>query len=140
LESPGEKPPAPGVDQAAKTETPRPPLGGPAAGRSTANERENVMSISFCSEKSTRQSASVTGRDGYLVLQALAYTILTIEALPEPQQEWSNKEQMKTLLEVWSRGHSEDFLDNAQYHIDGDNSSAFPVHIAHDAAESIQSD
>jgi hypothetical protein len=43
---------------------------------------------------------------------------------------------MKTLLEVWSRGHSEDFLDNARYHIDGD--SAFPV-IEFNAAESVQS-
>ena len=82
---------------------------------------------------------SITGRDGYLVLQALAYTILTIEALPEKQQEWSNKEQMRKLLEVWSRGHSEDFLDNARYHIGG-NCSVFPVYIEHNAAEAVQSD
>jgi hypothetical protein len=65
-----------------------------------------------------RQPASVTGRDVYLVLQALAYTILTIEALPESQQEWSNKEQMKTLLHVWGRGNSELYLDNARRHIE----------------------
>ena len=87
-----------------------------------------------------RQPASSTGRDGYLVLQALAYTILTIEALPESQQEWSNKEQMKTLLEVWSRGHSEDFLDNARDHIDGGKWSAFPAYIELNAAEAVQSD
>jgi hypothetical protein len=83
---------------------------------------------------------SITGRDGYLVLQALAYTILTIEALPEKQQEWSNKEQMKTLLEVWSRGHSEDFLDNARCHIDGDNWNVFPAYIELNAAEAVQLD
>ena len=97
------------------------------------------MSINSHSEKSTRQPASITGRDGYLVLQALAYTILTIEALPDRWQEWSNKEQMKKLLEVWSRGHSEDFLDNARHHIGG-NCSVFPVYIEHNAATAAQPD
>ena len=81
---------------------------------------------------------SITGRDGYLVLQALAYTILTIEALPEPQQEWSNKEEMKQLLRVWSRGTSEDFLDNARHHINGDNWSVFPVHVERNGANAVQ--
>jgi hypothetical protein len=47
---------------------------------------------------------------------------------------------MKTLLEVWSRGHSEDFLDNARYHIDGDSWSLFPNYIELNAAEAVQSD
>jgi hypothetical protein len=74
-------------------------------------------------EKSTTprrpKRVSVTGRDGYLVLQALAYTILTIEALPDRWQEWSNKEQMKKLLHVWSRGYADHFLENARHHITG---------------------
>jgi len=69
-----------------------------------------------------RQPVSVTGRDAYLVLQAFAYAILTIEALPEVQQEWSNKEDMKTLLHAWSRGHSRDFLTCARRHIEGTHS------------------
>jgi hypothetical protein len=68
-------------------------------------------------DRRPRQPVSVTGRDAYLVLQALAYTILTIEALPERQQELSNKEQMKKLLDVWSRDHARDFLDNAERHM-----------------------
>jgi hypothetical protein len=67
--------------------------------------------------RGVRQPTSITGRDGYLVLQALAYTILTIEGLPEKKQEYSNKEQMKTLLDVWSRGHSKDFFDSARFHL-----------------------
>jgi hypothetical protein len=66
-----------------------------------------------------RQPVSITGRDGYLVLQALAYAIVTIEALPEAQQEWSNKEQMKELLYILSEGHPGAFLRDARCHIEG---------------------
>ena len=104
------------------------------AGRGNQNEV-----VEMTNSKSHGSPQSITGRDGYLVLQALAYTILTIEALPDRWQEWSNKEQMRKLLEVWSRGHSEDFLDNARYHIGG-NCSVFPVYIEHNAAEAVQSD
>jgi hypothetical protein len=75
--------------------------------------------MAFIKDRRSRQPVSVTGRDVYLVLQALAYTIRTIEALPEDRQEFSNKEQMKILLDVWSRGRAEDFLTSAQRHIDG---------------------
>lgn len=44
------------------------------------------------------KSESVTGRDGYIIRKALAYAIETIERLPERWQEWSDKEDMKTLL------------------------------------------
>jgi hypothetical protein len=67
-----------------------------------------------------RQPVSFTGRDGYLLLQALAYTILTIEALPESQQEWSNKEDMKFLLDELSHGYAGHFLNNARFHITGE--------------------
>jgi hypothetical protein len=66
-----------------------------------------------------RQLASITGRDGYLVLQALAYAILTIEKLPTKQQEQSNKEQMEKLLDVWSEGYADYFLDGARFHMTG---------------------
>lgn len=65
-----------------------------------------------------RQGTSVTGRDGYIMAQALAYAILTIEALPEPQQEWSNKEDMKRLLDHHlSASMRRQFLDNARLHL-----------------------
>ena len=89
---------------------------------------------------------SITGRDGYLVLQALAYTILTIEALPEKQQEWSNKEQMKELLHVWSRGKSEHYFDNARHHLDhdsweeADHLAESGFYVERDAAKAIQLD
>jgi hypothetical protein len=77
------------------------------------------MSVIEFPEKSTRNLVGgITGRDGYLVLQSLGYAIVTIEKLPRKQQEWTNKEQMKTLLHVWSEGRSDYFLDNARHHID----------------------
>jgi hypothetical protein len=76
------------------------------------------MSVSRNCRRRQRVPASVTGRDGYLVLQALAYAITTIEGLPEDRQEYSNKEQMKRLLDIWSRSDPY-YLDNAQCHISG---------------------
>jgi hypothetical protein len=46
-----------------------------------------------------RQDKSITGRDGYIYKQALAYAIVAIELLPKERQEWSNKEDMKLLLD-----------------------------------------
>jgi hypothetical protein len=78
------------------------------------------MSVIRFPKKSTRDAArSITGRDGYLVLQALAYAIVTIERLHKKQQELLNKEQMKTLLDVWSRGQADDFLEKARCHVTG---------------------
>jgi predicted metal-dependent hydrolase len=63
-------------------------------------------------------SRSITGRDGYIMAQALAYAIEAIEHLPDDWQEWSNKEDMKLLLNnrwkvmaknlrIGARGHLE---------------------------------
>jgi hypothetical protein len=38
---------------------------------------------------------SITGRDGYILAQALAYAITAIERLPEQLREYSNQEDMK---------------------------------------------
>ena len=64
---------------------------------------------------------SITGRDGYLVCQALAYAIVAIEQRPDRYQEWSNKEQMKLLLEHYcpAQWPKEDFLANARKHLTG---------------------
>jgi hypothetical protein len=48
------------------------------------------------------ETSDVTGRDGYIVCKALTYAIETIEALPKKWQEWSDKEDMITLLEAIS--------------------------------------
>ena len=61
------------------------------------------MSISRNLRRRQRVPASVTGRDGYLVLQALAYAIATIDELPVDRQERSNREQMLQLLDTWGR-------------------------------------
>ena len=64
------------------------------------------------------KSQSITGRDGYIMAQALAYAIEAIEHLPDEWQEWSNKEDMKLLLNnrwkvmaknlrIGARGHLE---------------------------------
>lgn len=44
-------------------------------------------------------TASVTGRDGYIINKALAYAISTIRALPKEQREESDAEDMLALLE-----------------------------------------
>jgi hypothetical protein len=114
---------------------------GPACpweGKSPGRGNQDEV-VEMTNSKSRGSPQSITGRDGYLVLQALAYTILTIEALPDRWQEWSNKEQMKKLLHLWTRGHPEGFLENARHHIGG-NCSVFPVYIEHNAAEAVQPD
>jgi hypothetical protein len=65
-----------------------------------------------------QKNATVTGRDGYLMRQALAYSIVAIEALPEMWQEWSNKEDMKLLLETLAKGMTEQFMLNARSHLE----------------------
>ena len=46
----------------------------------------------------TESKSDITGRDMYIVLQALAYAIETIERLPPECQEASEMEDMKALL------------------------------------------
>jgi len=68
------------------------------------------MQIASIQEKSTEQRPlrpraspdSITGRDGYIVCQALVYAIEVIAALPIEYQEWSNREDMKALLAAYT--------------------------------------
>jgi hypothetical protein len=41
-----------------------------------------------------------TGRNHSIVMTALAYAIVSIERLPEEWQQWSNKEDMRRILEA----------------------------------------
>ena len=41
----------------------------------------------------------VTGRDRDLIVQALLYALVTIEQLPPNRHEWSDAEDMRTLLD-----------------------------------------
>ena len=69
---------------------------------------------------SKSKPANITGRDGYIMLQALAYAIECIEHLPERWQEWSNKEDMKTLLVAYASQYEADFFRMcACAHIEG---------------------
>jgi hypothetical protein len=79
------------------------------------------------------QPPSVTGRDGYIEAQALAYAIMAIELRPERYQEWSNKEDMKTILDhLCTDGRiKRHLLDNARAHLTG---------IGHPLGPTIQSD
>jgi hypothetical protein len=67
------------------------------------------------------QGPSVTGRDDYIMLQALAYAITAIEQRPERFQEWSNKEDMKLLLDHFCTNGilKRDLLHTAWVHLTG---------------------
>jgi hypothetical protein len=45
---------------------------------------------------------SVTGRDHYIVVDALATALVALEQLPPKQQPESNMEDMKALLAAWA--------------------------------------
>jgi hypothetical protein len=61
---------------------------------------------------------SITGRDGYIIAQALAYAIVAIDQLPEERQEFSNQQGMRALLH-YCAGDSADFhMVNARSHIE----------------------
>ena len=60
------------------------------------------------------KSRSITGRDGYIMAQALAYAIEAIEHLPDKWQEWSNKEDMKLLLNTLQPGMAENLRIEAR--------------------------
>jgi hypothetical protein len=74
---------------------------------------------------SDAEPKSITGRgaarDRLIMCNALAYAILTIESLPQEQQEYSNKEDMKVMLDHFSAnflGYAY-FLEGARHHMDG---------------------
>ena len=53
---------------------------------------------------------SITGRDGYILRQALAYAIKLIEALPDDRQEYSNMCDMIRLLRHFADEGERKFL------------------------------
>jgi hypothetical protein len=60
----------------------------------------------------------ITGRDGFIICKALAYAIETIERLPEQWQEWSDKEDMKRLLDAITGGKPDFYRTVARSHIE----------------------
>jgi hypothetical protein len=83
------------------------------------SKREYPMNIATFPKTSTSsRRQSITGRDGYLVLQALAYAIEVIGAMPDQWQEWSNREDMKTLLAAWAEGwEAEHLREGVRHHL-----------------------
>jgi hypothetical protein len=66
-------------------------------------------------------SGSITGRDGYIVAKALAYAIEVIGSLPERQQEWSDREEMKKIFEAaFSEPLRAIVADSAHVHLNPD--------------------
>ena len=65
---------------------------------------------------------SVTGRDGYIIAQALAYAIEAIGALPPERREESNRTDMKRLLDAMidSDRALARVIQNAHAHLIGD--------------------
>jgi hypothetical protein len=47
-------------------------------------------------------AGSVTGRDNYIIISALAYAIEAIDRLPQRWQEWSDRRDMIALLDAMS--------------------------------------
>ncbi len=62
---------------------------------------------------------TATGRDRAITVKALAYAIVTIEALPDIQQEWSDCEDMRLLLKTLcpSEFERQRAIDNARLHL-----------------------
>ncbi len=63
-------------------------------------------------------SQNITGRDGYIMAQALAYAIEAIEHLPDDWQEWSDKEDMKSLLNARWKVIAKDLRIGARGHLE----------------------
>jgi hypothetical protein len=62
-----------------------------------------------------RRQGSLTGRDGYIVAQALYWFIRTQQALPKKQFEWSNTEDAKFILLNLFPGWAEHFVGIDEY-------------------------
>jgi hypothetical protein len=60
------------------------------------------------------KSRHITGRDDYVMAQALAYAIEAIEYLPDEWQEWSNQEVMKLMLNNLWKGAANDLRIEAR--------------------------
>jgi len=63
----------------------------------------------------------ITGRDGYIIRQALAYAIVTIERLTETWKEASDQDDMRKLLNHLCRSGkppAEEYLLNAAKHLE----------------------
>ena len=56
---------------------------------------------------------SITGRDGYIISQALAYAYAVIPHLPELYREESNREDMLEILKARCPTHWQSELDRA---------------------------
>jgi hypothetical protein len=70
--------------------------------------------------RETRQSQSITGRDGYIAAKAFAYAIEMIESPAERWQEWSDCQDMKSIFEaLFSKPLREDVTDSARFHLNG---------------------
>jgi hypothetical protein len=60
----------------------------------------------------------ITGRDGYIIAQALAYAVEAIGALPDQWREWSNREDMKRILAATTNELTErDLREGACQHL-----------------------
>jgi hypothetical protein len=59
--------------------------------------------------------SSITGRDSYIVAQALYWFIRAQQSLPEEQFEWSNTEDAKLLLLTLWPGSVKIFADSDQF-------------------------
>jgi hypothetical protein len=63
-------------------------------------------------------SNSVTGRDHAAICKALAYAIVAIERLPDLWQEWSDKEDMRALLDVIAGKDRDYYITTARAHLE----------------------
>jgi hypothetical protein len=69
---------------------------------------------------------NVTGRDGMIIRQALAYAIATIARLPRRQQEASNAQDMCALLTHLCPDDADFYIADALAHIQGHGLEGLP--------------
>jgi hypothetical protein len=62
--------------------------------------------------------STITGRDHTIICKALAYAIVAIEHLPEKWQEWSDKEDMRALLDAMAGEDRDYIITTARSHLE----------------------
>jgi hypothetical protein len=81
----------------------------PALGNNTYDLHQYVMQ-GLQNMNTEASTLSVTGRDHYIVVDALATALVALEQLPPEKQPESNMEDMNALLAAWASSATVSFM------------------------------